>query len=37
MIRNMLIGLDGSLYSDTAMELGIRWAQRTDALITGPS
>jgi nucleotide-binding universal stress UspA family protein len=31
----MLVGLDGSLYSDTAVELGLQWALRTHATLTG--
>jgi nucleotide-binding universal stress UspA family protein len=35
MIRNILVGLDGSLYSQTAMAVGIQWARRTAAVLTG--
>ncbi len=35
MLRSMLIGLDGSVYSDAAIELAIRWARRFDALVAG--
>jgi nucleotide-binding universal stress UspA family protein len=35
MIGNILIGLDGSPYSETAVELGIQWARRTAAVLTG--
>ncbi len=35
MLRSMLIGLDGSVYSNAAIELAIQWAQRFDALVTG--
>jgi nucleotide-binding universal stress UspA family protein len=35
MIRNVLIGLDGSVYSDSAVELGLRWGKRTGALLAG--
>lgn len=35
MLRSLLVGLDGSPYSSTAMELGIRWAQHADALLVG--
>lgn len=35
MLRSILIGLDGSAYSTTAVELGLRWAQRSGALLVG--
>jgi nucleotide-binding universal stress UspA family protein len=35
MIRTLLVGLDGSTDSDAALELGIRWARRLDALLVG--
>ena len=35
MLRSILIGLDGSVCSSAAVELGIRWAQRFDALLVG--
>lgn len=35
MIRNLLIGLDGSAFSEATVELGIRWARRTGAELTG--
>ena len=35
MLCSMLVGLDGSEYSDSALELGIRWARRFDALLVG--
>jgi nucleotide-binding universal stress UspA family protein len=35
MIRNILIGLDGSPDSDRAMEQGIRWAKLTGAELVG--
>jgi nucleotide-binding universal stress UspA family protein len=35
MLKSILIGLDGSAYSTSAIELGIRWAQRFDALLVG--
>lgn len=35
MIHNILIGLDGSPCSETAVELGIRWAARTPAVLVG--
>jgi nucleotide-binding universal stress UspA family protein len=34
-MRSLLIGLDGSAYSHVAVELGIRWAQKFDALLVG--
>lgn len=35
MLRTMLVGLDGSRYSQAAVELGIRWALRTRAMLVG--
>jgi len=35
MLRSILLGLDGSTYSNAAVELGIRWAKRFDAVLTG--
>jgi len=35
MLRSMLVGLDGSAHSTAAVELGLRWAQRSDALLVG--
>jgi nucleotide-binding universal stress UspA family protein len=35
MIRSILVGLDGSEYSASAIELGIEWAQRLDCLLVG--
>jgi nucleotide-binding universal stress UspA family protein len=35
MIRNFLIGLDGSPYSEAAVELAIRWAGPAQATLTG--
>jgi nucleotide-binding universal stress UspA family protein len=35
MIQNILIGLNGSPRSETAVELGIRWAARTQAAVVG--
>ena len=35
MPRSILVGLDGSLYSTAAVEVGIRWAGRTNALLVG--
>ena len=32
MLRSILIGLDGSEHSDSAFELGLRWARHRDAL-----
>jgi nucleotide-binding universal stress UspA family protein len=34
-LQNMLIGLDGSDYSNSAVELGIRWARQTGAGLVG--
>ncbi len=35
MLRSILVGLDGSCYSRVAVELGIDWAKRCDALLVG--
>lgn len=35
MLKSILIGLDGSAYSDVAVELGIQWAKRFEALLVG--
>jgi len=35
MLRSILVGLDGSAYSTAAVELGLRWAQGSDALLVG--
>lgn len=35
MLRSILVGLDGSEHSDSALELGIRWAKRFDAMLVG--
>jgi len=35
MLRSILIGLDGSAYSNAAIDLGIRWARRFDAMLVG--
>jgi len=35
MLKTILIALDGSAYSDAALELGIRWAQRCNAMLVG--
>jgi len=35
MIHNILIGLDGSEYSQRALELGIRWARQMNAGLVG--
>lgn len=37
MLRSILIGLDGSVYSRTAVELGLRWARQSDAILVGLS
>jgi nucleotide-binding universal stress UspA family protein len=34
-IQSILIGLDGSTYSESALQLGLRWARRTGARLTG--
>ena len=35
MLTSILVGLDGSPYSDVALDLGIEWAKRLDALLVG--
>src|SRR5579872_4769911 len=35
MLRTILVGLDGSAYSATAVELGMRWAQKCNAMLVG--
>ena len=35
MLSSILIGLDGSAYSDVAVELGIQWAKKLNALLVG--
>jgi nucleotide-binding universal stress UspA family protein len=35
MLRSIVVGLDGSVYSTAAVELGIRWAQRSGAVLVG--
>lgn len=35
MLRSMMIGLDGSAYSEAAIELAIRWATRFQCPVTG--
>lgn len=35
MLCGILVGLDGSPHSDAAVELGVRWAQRFEALLVG--
>lgn len=35
MLRSIFIGVDGSEYSATALELGIRWARQSDILLVG--
>jgi nucleotide-binding universal stress UspA family protein len=35
MPRTILVGLDGSPYSQAAVELGLRWASRSQALLVG--
>lgn len=35
MLRTILVGLDGTAFSDSAVELGIRWARRYDGLLVG--
>lgn len=35
MLRTILIGLDDSAYSQRAVELGIHWAKRFDAMLVG--
>jgi nucleotide-binding universal stress UspA family protein len=34
-LKSILVGLDGSPYSEAAIELGICWAKRRDALLVG--
>lgn len=35
MLKGILVGLDGSPHADAATELGVRWAERFDALLVG--
>src|SRR5215475_15380784 len=35
MLRSILVGLDGSAYSAAAVARGIRWAQRSGAVLVG--
>ncbi len=35
MLRTILVGLDGSEHSDSALDLAIRWAKRSDILVVG--
>lgn len=35
MLRSILVGLDGSAYSTAAVDLGIRWAQKSNAMLVG--
>ncbi|MCI0703265.1 MAG: universal stress protein [Planctomycetia bacterium] len=35
MLRSMLVGLDGSAFSDAAVLLGLRWAAQTGATLVG--
>ena len=35
MLKTMLVGLDGSECGDAALQLGIRWARRFEALLVG--
>lgn len=35
MLRSMIVGLDGTEYSQSATELGIQWSARLDAMIVG--
>lgn len=35
MIQTILVGIDGSTFSDNAISLGIRWARRTRAMLIG--
>jgi hypothetical protein len=35
MVQRMIVGLDGSWYSTSAVGLGIRWAPRWDAVLVG--
>jgi nucleotide-binding universal stress UspA family protein len=34
-LRSVLVGLDGSVYSDVATELGIRWMQKSGGMLVG--
>ncbi len=35
MVKSILVGVDGSKFSASALELGLRWARRFDALLVG--
>ncbi len=35
MLKSILIGLDGTHYSDVALDLGIEWARKLDAVLVG--
>jgi len=35
MLKSILIGLDGSHYSQVALELGLQWAKRCEAVLVG--
>lgn len=35
MLKSILIGLDGSDYSEVALELGLQWAKQCDAVLVG--
>ena len=35
MLRSIMVGLDGSVHTDSAIELGLRWAKRFDCLLIG--
>jgi len=35
MLRSLLVGLDGSAYSASALKLGIRWAKHSGAVLAG--
>ena len=35
MLTSILVGLDGSPYSEVALDLGIEWAKRFDAMLVG--
>jgi len=35
MLKTILIGLDGSAYSDTALEMALDWGRRFDAMLVG--
>jgi nucleotide-binding universal stress UspA family protein len=35
MVRSILVGVDGSAFSSSALELGIRWARQFNALLVG--